>query len=249
MAAEFAHIWTKRQASSNKRDFRQRLANGMYGQESECCTIIQAVWRGLCARGNLAANVHASIEVGRVHRGNLCRLRAFQEKSDRRTHEAAALLDVHATQLQRLFRAFYSRQYMQNFAARKAYLVSVLEQGTRLKTRLSHCHGLQVVAGLDEFAKNRHCTFARIVQDMHYLTSTKSISGIFYNTHAPSPKVMGVNLECHLSMGTKDLLRLRTFPQHHQTQFHVHAKEVQASSPIHTHRALQFCFGKESGSQ
>lgn len=118
-----------------------------------------------------------------------------------------------AVQIQRLFRAFYSRKYRHDHAVRRAYLKSVEEKGDELRRTLQlHEEELQRVSGSmqafrftaewsfftdgdngqrgeEEAMENINKQFEHLSQSTHYLVSTRAIPGV-YN---PPPVFAEVN--------------------------------------------------------
>ena len=213
MAEAFAVLWSRRSSTMEAWRSLQDAAELTRDEERESCVRIQKLWRGQRVRAWVTVMRLACVEIERVFRGHLGRLRHGALATARTDREELAVFHYHAILCQRTFRGYYSRRYRHDFNARKAYISSVVRRGEELRETLEAARREQVLAEAEAAEKEREAAFKRVVEHLHHLVSTKSVPGVYnspYDVDHP-PSALGVPVETHLTNGVKDLLLLRDY--------------------------------------
>lgn len=202
--------WAEVRSRTLKRlDALQEAANAAREVELASCESIQSLWRGERVRTRHSAMRSASCEISRVFRGFRGRLRAAKGRAERRSNEDKALQEYYACCGQRTFRGYYCRKYRHDFAARKAYIQSILVKNDIQRREAQKSYESQVEANAARARDERAAEFKKL-SNLHYLISTQSTPGIFSK-----------NAEKHLARGVRDVIRLKLLPR----------LSIQASSP------------------
>lgn len=210
LSSEFAVLWRNRSKTLEALAELQRLADESRELESDSCTNIQRLWRGQRMRELVGTMRTACIKIESIFRGCLSRSVARCEADKREEYERSSGHHYFAMLCQRSFRGYYSRRYTHDFAARKAYIRSVVEKGEQLRQRLNEQYERQLVEEQLEAQRKRCDEFKKVTRNLHHLVSTQSIPGIYNSPYDPEPPtVMGIRLETHLTSGVKNLLRLK----------------------------------------
>ena len=126
MAEAFAVLWSRRSSTMEAWRSLQDAAELTRDEERESCVRIQKLWRGQRVRAWVTVMRLACVEIERVFRGHLGRLRHGALATARTDREELAVFHYHAILCQRTFRGYYSRRYRHDFNARKAYISSVV---------------------------------------------------------------------------------------------------------------------------
>ncbi|GMI40411.1 hypothetical protein TrCOL_g5927 [Triparma columacea] len=179
--------------------------------ETSSSTKIQKVRRGAVVRALLTIKRNAATNIERVFRGSVARNFTNETRTAKSRREDLAVFHYHAMILQRTFRGFYSRRYYHDYAARKAYIQSVVEKGNRLRETLAVNLENQRIEEETRMLEKEQEEFKKVTSNLHHLLSTKSMPGIYnspYVADAP-PTAMGIPVEEHLRAGVKDLLKTR----------------------------------------
>ena len=134
-----------------------------------------------------------AIQIERVFRGHLGRQRVENERHQRITlRRQNALFQYFALQLQRIFRAFYSRKYSFDFAKRKQTIETIQRNGEE-RRRIIEEYAQQQAERLENenYAKEKQ-DIRNYAENLHHLLSTKHIRGV-YN---PVPMLLDVRFAC-----------------------------------------------------
>ena len=113
--------------------------------------------------------------------------------------------------VQRSFRGYYSRTYYHDSRARKRYINSIEQKGEELRAALEQYHANQLQEAADRAEDEARAEFMQVTQNLHHLTSTAAVSGVYNSPYADPPTANGIPIEDHLRAGVKDLLRTRGY--------------------------------------
>lgn len=111
-----------------------------------------------------------------------------------------AFFEAHATIIQMRFRAFYSRKYVHNFYARKAYVTSVLQKGDTLRNDMQQHFENQVTEHIERQEQEGRKKVSALAARLHHLRSTDAVPGMFNSPYHVGyhPTAYGVPIEEHL---------------------------------------------------
>eukprot|EP00197_Chlamydomonas_leiostraca_P012889 CAMPEP_0202862614 /NCGR_PEP_ID=MMETSP1391-20130828/3592_1 /ASSEMBLY_ACC=CAM_ASM_000867 /TAXON_ID=1034604 /ORGANISM="Chlamydomonas leiostraca, Strain SAG 11-49" /LENGTH=419 /DNA_ID=CAMNT_0049542169 /DNA_START=192 /DNA_END=1451 /DNA_ORIENTATION=+ len=179
-----------------------RLAEQNREHERAAAVTIQKYTRGFLTRRRLDRFKDVVVAIQRVWRGYLGRQRAHlaREARDKRLREMyfAAM----AITIQRHWRGFWSRKYVFDFYARKAYLQRVAQVNAQMRAELTEEgeRAARAAKAAAEAAARR--AFDDKVGRLHHLLSTASQPGIFNSPYAIAtgtvPIIAGAPVEDHL---------------------------------------------------
>eukprot|EP00941_MAST-03F_sp_MAST-3F-sp1_P004807 g4807.t1 len=118
------------------------------------------------------------------------------------------VFDYYAEQIQKIWRAHFSRRYKHDFHARKEYLQKVLSQGASLKAKLDGYAAEQAIADRKRQAEKYEAEFRKVTSNLHHLLSTQRTPGIYNNPYMQDdlPSINGITVEEHLRSAIKDYL-------------------------------------------
>ncbi|KAJ1460090.1 hypothetical protein M885DRAFT_478248 [Pelagophyceae sp. CCMP2097] len=245
MAEAWNTLWAARDETLAEWARLQADADAHRDVERESANSIQRLFRGQRVRAWISTMRAACVEIARVYRGHRGAVVARTRADARAQREEMAVFHYYAADCQRAFRGYYSRRYKHDFSARKAYIESVVAQGTLLRAQLAQQFSEQQSAEEAAAQQAKMAQFKLVTQQLHHLVSTKSIPGVYnspYDQEAPIC-AMGVPVETHLCSGVKDLLKLRDYARpplgvdlngtrRLDLPFHADAfKSLQAASP------------------
>ena len=239
-----------------------RAANEAKDRECQAAINIQRVFRGArdryaitlkayacCCRGSallcavvltpcapVPSSLHcrrACVEIERVFRGHCGRERARAAREQRAATEESGVFQYYATVIQRAFKGYYSRKYVHDFFARKAYIESIKQKSEELRDQLSGHMEQQIEAEQDRAEAAARDEFKKVTQNLHHLLSTASTPGVYNPPYAQGmvPTAFNVPIEDHLRDGVKDLLRTQGLKRVRATTYTAQSRlSVQASS-------------------
>lgn len=210
--AAYWRLWEARGTVLVELDALTKAADDARGREIAAGLRIQSAYRGYVARCRHRRNRRAALQIQRAARGMLGRRRAKERAADRERVEAAALSHYFAVLIQRSFRGFHSRRYRHDFRARKAYLASVAAEGEALRQRLGDRLARQEEEERQRAERARAEAFRQTASNLHHLTSTRAIPGVYGDvpaTGATAPTVAGRPVESHLAAVVRDVIRIR----------------------------------------
>eukprot|EP00752_Nemacystus_decipiens_P003180 g2943.t1 len=213
--ADFYEVWLSRAAVLAKLDAMLEAREAAREQELKAATDIKRVYRGKTVRDDLSRKRTAITRITSTYRGYRGRARAQETLENTLARERMAVYHYHALAIQGAFRGYQSRKYNYNHARRKGYLQEVVDAGDAVRAELRE-HEQALLE--DEEAKKELADQAKlqaVAQNLHHLVSTKSISGVFNSPYMRNfgrvPTIRGVEVEQHLTISAKDLLRTRGY--------------------------------------
>jgi hypothetical protein len=153
--------------------------------------------------------VAASIQVQRVFRGYLGRNKSARALAATKRAARMGFFHYQASQVQKLFRGYYSRRYYHDFFARKQYIQDVVVKSEKLKVELAaHRRALleRDARAREESAREE---FSKVTENLHHLLSTKCQPGIYNSPYLQGdvPTAFNIPVEDHLRHGVKTYLR------------------------------------------
>lgn len=131
------------------------------------------------------------------------------------TKEAAqrdAVRSFFATQLQRVYRGFYSRKYNHDFYARKEYVQAVMARGDTVRNATEEELRRQELEADARQQKEDQVEFRQLTQNLHHLVSTKATPGVYNSPYLLDEPITAYQrpVEEHIRAGARELLRSQT---------------------------------------
>lgn len=228
---DFASLWESRHSTLELLAELEKDADTFRDIELSSCVTVQKMWRGHRAWAKLVVKRRECVRIQRMERGMQCRAVVKEMFETRRETESKAILQYYSTLLQKSFRGAYSRKYKHDFAARKAYLASVVSRGEELRREGEARRAKEREEEEARRQEERRKEFEKLTKNRHHLVSTKSIPGV-YEGHT----VKGVRVESYLC-SVKDLLRRPRLRKNLdgvrklQPPFEPDRRSIQASTP------------------
>ena len=135
------------------------------------------------------------------------RERARAARRERTSREESSVFHYYATVIQRVFNGYYSRKYIHDFFARKAYIESIKQKSQELRDQLSGHMEQQVELEQERAEAAARDEFKKVTQNLHHLLSTASTPGVYNPPYAQGmvPTAFNVPIEEHLRDGVKEL--------------------------------------------
>lgn len=129
---------------------------------------------------------------------------------------AANLRHYHACNIQKVFRAWYSRKYRYSHERRKQYVRHVVQKGEEIVAQMNEYATQQRLTEEYEENQRRVDELNRLASGLHHLVSTKAIRGVYnpQQQYLETPTVNGKPVEEHISGVVKDLLRTKDRLRH-----------------------------------
>lgn len=146
-------------------------------------------------------------------RGTFGRNKATNEVKMRQHQRGVAFLQYLCVQLQRCFRGYYSRKYKHDQHRRKLYCQMIAEKGQAAAEQMRQYSQEQAERLEEEARLKRKEEFELLARNLHHLTSTRHIRGIYnplLNLLA-APTMNQLPVEEHIRGVVKDLLRTRGY--------------------------------------
>ncbi|CAM9779590.1 unnamed protein product [Pylaiella littoralis] len=213
--ADFYEVWLCRAAVLTKLDDMLEAREATRDQELKAATDIKRVYRGKTVRDDLTRKRVAMVRIASTYRGYRGRARAQKVLETTLARERMAVYHYHALAIQGAFRGYQSRKYNYNHARRKGYLQEVVDAGDAVRAELREHEQALLEKEEAEREVAGQAKLHAIAQNLHHLVSTKSISGVFNSPYmrlcGRVPTIRGVEVEQHLTISAKDLLRTRGY--------------------------------------
>ncbi|KAK9818282.1 hypothetical protein WJX72_010042 [[Myrmecia] bisecta] len=184
-----------------------RQAEAARPRDTAAAIRIQAAIRSYIVRHNLRRLTQTVICIQRCWRGYVGRqwFKHCRRIADKQLRKA--YFDVQATQIQRHWRGFYSRKYVHDFGARKAYLATIASKNAQIREYINAEFQTAVQILHKQEEEEAQARFAKRVIKLHHLLSTEAQAGVFRSPYAAVadtlPAVAGVPLETHIKDCTK----------------------------------------------
>mmetsp|Transcript_1374 Transcript_1374/g.2238 ORF Transcript_1374/g.2238 Transcript_1374/m.2238 type:complete len:473 (-) Transcript_1374:130-1548(-) len=194
-------------------DFHTKLraAEEARPMETYSVNLIQRLYRGVVARERIAKKWLKANEIQRVLRGHFGRMVAREKLLASEESRQLSLFNYLCIQIQKCFRAYYSRKYKHDQARRKEYVRMVIEKGELVRETLRQY--AMDVQEREELTKNdeKQEEFKNLASDLHHLVSTKRIPGVYRPLPFcnDEPTMNDLPIEDHIRGVVKDLLRTR----------------------------------------
>jgi len=174
-------------------------ANDARDRETRAVVRIQAAFRASVVRWRFHEVARAARMIQRCARGRFGRVAAASVLRDRARFRHMQFFHHCSTTIQKTFRAFWSRKYLHDFYARKAYLGTVVARGDRVRDFLNKKYEQEVAGKGGENEIKLKEEFQKVTSQLHHLVSTKAIPGIYNPPYCEEvPKAFGKPVETHL---------------------------------------------------
>jgi hypothetical protein len=209
--ADFALLWERQ--SEVLGECRAQIAARDANQVGECAAVtsIQNNYRGMMCRDLYKRKRAGAVMMQRLFRGYTGRNCAAEALSEGVKRQEIAFFHYHVAVLQRSLRGFYSRKYVHDFYARKAYIQSVVEKSNMLRTQLAAQREASKREEQQRKLREAQKSFKEATQTLHHLVSTKSRLGVYRSPFSDDlqPTAFGVPIEEHLRRNTREILHTR----------------------------------------
>jgi len=220
--ADFLAVWNARGIIIDTLQQKVQDRDGSHDTELGSAEKVQRAFRGQRVRKDIAKKKKACNMLSRVRRGHVGRQKSKNAKEEKKGQENMARFHYYAILTQKYFRAFYSRRYYHDFYARKKYISAIAEKGERLREELQQKLEDQYLENQRNEEEKQRTEFHKVSQNLHHLTSTKTVPGIYNSPYLAEPiTAFGQPVEEHLCAGAKELLRSKQWKksrQQHRTQ-------------------------------
>ncbi|KAG0555425.1 hypothetical protein M758_12G170100 [Ceratodon purpureus] len=122
-------------------------------------------------------------EIQRFYRGHLGR-EYFHECRRKRDYELRmAYFNYHALYVQRCFRGYWSRKYICDYYARKAFIAACVLAGKRMRTLCTMNYKLEVSEEQKEAKRKLDEEINKFFSENHHRCSTEVVKGAFYSPY------------------------------------------------------------------
>ncbi|KAL1520859.1 hypothetical protein AB1Y20_022420 [Prymnesium parvum] len=178
-------------------------------RETAACVRLQKVWRGRVLRWVLKFWTWHACLMERCARGYLGRLRSLRKQLRRDEERQRAFFEAHAIVIQLRFRGFYSRKYVHNFYARKAYVAAVLHKGKVLQKDLQQRLDEQIHKHATSVEQEGRQKVSTLAARLHHLRSTNAVPGMYNSPYHVGyhPTAFGVSIEDHLRSAIRPVVQ------------------------------------------
>eukprot|EP00792_Barthelona_sp_PAP020_P001314 TRINITY_DN12081_c0_g1_i1.p1 TRINITY_DN12081_c0_g1~~TRINITY_DN12081_c0_g1_i1.p1 ORF type:complete len:241 (-),score=50.04 TRINITY_DN12081_c0_g1_i1:123-809(-) len=152
-------------------------------------SMMQRVWRRhktICFFDEWAKYISEYIST-RKKRQNIVDL--LKKHIELRDNEFKKKEGEYAIQIQRHWNGFFVRKYIYDYYERKRYLDSLKIINAEMETKLEQYNNQQKDKFEEEQQRNMETKVAELASNLHHLTSTKNISGV-YNPPGREPPVL-----------------------------------------------------------
>ena len=207
--AHFYTVWNLRNSVREELAARVDARDEMKEVEQQAAVDIERVHRGCMVRSWKTGMVAASIQVQRVFRGFMGRNKSAAALAETKRAARMGFFHYQATQVQKLFRGYYSRRYYHDFFARKNYIQEVVIKSEKLKVELAAHRQALLQRDARAREESARSEFTRVTENLHHLLSTKCQPGIYNSPYLQGdvPTAFNIPVEDHLRHGVKSYLR------------------------------------------
>jgi len=166
---------------------RRRTSEEQRRREFHAAVKIQSWFRATKVRAYLRFLNHSATTIQRHFRGHKGREIHRQLVREHLAKLRRDYYNAQATQIQKVWRGYYTRRYIHNFYSRKKYLEGVAAKNNVVRKELNEI----AIRNADEREKQRQ-QLAKTAKELearrtHYLLSTHQIPGIYNSPFKPRP--------------------------------------------------------------
>ncbi|CAD8142866.1 unnamed protein product [Paramecium pentaurelia] len=176
------------------------LSNENKTRENQAATKIQQWYRMHVKRIKYLKIRYNTIIVEKFAKGYLARMLMKRNSDNRYNERNLKYFSYQATQIQRYFRGYHYRKYYLNWATRKEYLTFLKRKNETFLEELKRVEqeeAQQLKIRQEQLAKTE---FESLARNLHHLSSTKSISGIYNRPFGNKDIVFDMDVESHLKI-------------------------------------------------
>lgn len=215
----FERLWQRRNEIFSELFAAEDAAEAERAKAHQAAQAVQAAYRGHVERQRLRAQHQAASAIQRSLRAASSRQRADSERAAAAAAKEQALYNAAATQIQRMFRGFWSRRYVHDCRRRREYLAKIAAKGAETRAELAaHRAALADAARLAEQAHVKD-SFARAAARSHHLVGTTHVPGVFNSPFYDPPIAPGGDtVEDALREALRRELRSGAFPSTHDAR-------------------------------
>lgn len=197
------NIFIMPRATFNSRQLVQNIfiaaqqADSTWKRDSKAASKIQATFRMHRQRKQFLFTKTCAIALQRIYRGYKGRLRVLDHKIELAEKRRAQIFHFHARNIQRIFRGFISRKYINDFCAQKAYIARIASTSESVRqAALDARHDQERYLAYVQ-TKELRKDFAEAAKNKHHLLSTATCPGVFRSPLEPegTKTVFGSDIE------------------------------------------------------
>ncbi|XP_024357361.1 uncharacterized protein [Physcomitrium patens] len=219
--------------------------------EYNACIKIQVATRRFLAQQLMRLWHESAKIIQRIYRGHLGR-EHYHECERKKDHELRmSYFNYHANYIQKCYHGYWSRKYICDYYARKAFIKACLLAGERMKTLCTMHYKLQIQGEQEEAKRKVDAEIHKFFNENHHKCSTNVVKGAFYSPYvaifggghsyleenirdARHQEVIGMGLEKFKNL-TEDGIPIK---QSQNAFFVKSSKALHSRMSIDTHRRL-----------
>lgn len=147
--------------------------------ENFCAEKVQCVFRMFRERRTYKRTLRAILSVQRIFRAYVARNRVkrLQEKDELTYVESC--FHYYASRIQAVFRGYYSRKYVDDYYARRAYIFSVAARSDEVLQDAIHQRLVSDKEDAEAQQKKEKAAYTKATEQVHFILSTVGCSGVY----------------------------------------------------------------------
>lgn len=157
----------------------QQDAYGMAQFEGFCAEKIQSVFRMYRARRTYRHLRRAVLSIQRVFRAYVVRKEVKVHLQEEEVEYARSCFHYYATRIQAIFRGYYSRKYVDDYYARRAYIFAVAERSDSV---LQNAIRQRIISDAESYQAQQEkeaAAYTKATEQVHFILSTVGCSGVY----------------------------------------------------------------------
>lgn len=157
----------------------QQQAYSMADFESFCAAKIQSVFR-MCRERQTYQRIRCAIvAIQRVFRAYVERKKINVQREEEELQYEISCFHYYATRIQAVFRGYYSRKYVDDYYARRAYIFAVAAQSDRVLQNAIHQRLVSDAESDLAQCVKEETAYTKATQQVHFILSTVGCSGVY----------------------------------------------------------------------
>eukprot|EP00796_Vickermania_ingenoplastis_P008104 gene8104-5640_t len=144
-----------------------------------CAEKIQATFRMYRQRRAYLAIRRSVIGMQRVFRGHVTRVEMKQECAGQDEGFEMACFNYYATRIQAVFRGYYSRKYVDDYYARRAYIRTVAAHSEAVRQMAEQQRLANENHGCEDHREKMEAEYIKAAEQVHFMLSTVGKRGVY----------------------------------------------------------------------
>uniref|UniRef100_A0A0G4G4T7 Uncharacterized protein n=1 Tax=Chromera velia CCMP2878 TaxID=1169474 RepID=A0A0G4G4T7_9ALVE len=256
---DFTHLRSRGRETVQEYFALLQAASDAKARERWAACQIQKLWRMYRARKAYQGTQYACLLIQRNFRKYRDRCRTNFLFHEREKQGLGEFFDACAAVIQKYYRGYWSRKYLQSFYGRKRFVGKLEQESEMVKTALREHEQRQQAEEQRKKEQERRKAFDSLTSQLHHLVSTRHIPGIFNPPYADIPKAYDKPIEQHLRDSFKPRLplsirvgpgprrRLRRLVYGEEAEGAKTAKENTQHVPVHRQKEFEVTVGETVG--